>query len=197
VILLGLTGVPMMVAGYWVLKIWVGDAYAVQTIGFLRILILANIIRNICLPYATFLAATGRQKVAVAGATAEAIVNLGSSLFLVQRLGAIGVAYGTLLGAGVSFGMHFAVSMHYTYAEFSVTRARLLWSGVLRPLTVAIPSALILPLWWLASAPSMSPVIWIVWLLSTLAICWFVGLSSDERGSLTRVAAARMNLMVR
>jgi O-antigen/teichoic acid export membrane protein len=195
-LLLVTSALPFLVCGYWILRVWVGHAAAIQIVGYLRILVLAHVLRNVCAPYANMLVATNRQRVAVAGAIAESVVNIVSSIYLVRRMGAIGVAYGTLLGSCVSVAVHFTVSMHYSYPTFSITRARLLWSGVLRPLTMAIPSALIVPLWWSASAPSMSPLVWTLWSLSTLAIGWFVGLSSDERGRLTRMAVARISVPV-
>jgi O-antigen/teichoic acid export membrane protein len=66
--LLLLTGLPLMVGGYWILRIWVGHAYAVQVIGYMRILVLANILRNLCAPYANMLVATESQRFAIAGA---------------------------------------------------------------------------------------------------------------------------------
>ncbi len=74
-----------------------------RTVAFLRVLLLASVVRNICLPYATMLVATGRQNVAVAGATAEAVVNVTCSILLAHRIGAMGVAYGTLIGSFVTW----------------------------------------------------------------------------------------------
>jgi len=193
-LLLITSALPLLVCGYWILRVWVGHAAAVHIVGYLRILVLAHVLRNICAPYANMLVATSRQKVAIAGAIAESVVNIVSSIYLARRMGAIGVAYGTLLGSCVSVVVHFTVSMHYSYSTFSITRARLLATGVLRPLAMAIPSALILRLWWSASAPTISPLAWTLWSLSTLAIAWFVGLSSEERNNLTRMTAARISV---
>ena len=60
-VVLLLTGLPLIVCGSQILSLWVGPIYAMHTIGYLRILVLANMIRNLCLPYATMICATGRQ----------------------------------------------------------------------------------------------------------------------------------------
>jgi len=196
-ILLLLCGLPLLVGGPWLLRMWVGPGYAAQTSVYLRVLVLANLVRNLCLPYAGMLLATGRQRVAIAGATAEALVNLGTSVYLVQRIGAIGVAYGTLLGAFVSVGMHFALSMHYTSSTFSVSRMRLFLGGVVRPLIIAIPSLLLVRLWWSRSPPTMLLEIWPVWAVSTLLLAWYGTLDVEERGRVTGTVEAQVKRLTR
>jgi O-antigen/teichoic acid export membrane protein len=179
-----LTGLPLMVCGFPILHLWVGPTYALHTLRYLRILVLANVIRNLCAPYATMIAATGRQEAATITAISEAVVNLGSSIYLASRFGAIGVALGTLLGSFVSVALHFAITMHFTHETLAISRSRLFLTGLLRPTIVVIPSLLLLPLWWssahltLAAGPS------IVWGLSTLALAWCLGLTREERNDL-------------
>jgi O-antigen/teichoic acid export membrane protein len=182
--MLMLSGLPLMVCGYWLLRIWVGPAYATQVVVYMRVLVVANVVRNTFAPYANMLVATDSQKVAIAGASAEAIVNLVSSVYLARRIGAIGVAYGTLLGSFVSVGMHLAVSMRYTYKKFSVAGAVLLLKGVLRPAAIALPSLLLLPLWRSAKAPAFGPGLWAAWAISTLFLAWFAALTSADRGAI-------------
>ncbi len=183
-ILLIVSGIPLLVGGYWVLRLWVGPAYAVHTVGYLRILVLANIVRNTCLPYSSMLIATDSQNVAIAGASAEAIVNVVCSAYLAHHIGAIGVAYGTLLGSFVSVGMHFALSMHFTYSKFSVSRTRLLLVGIVRPVTIAVPSLLLLRSWWSASSPVFGIPTFLLWVVSTGLLVWYVSLNGSERKKL-------------
>ena len=193
--LLVLAGLPLLVGGYWILRLWVGPGYATHTIGFLRVLVIANVIRNLCLPYSSMLVATEKQKVAIVGASAEALVNLGSSLYLVQRLGAVGVAYGTLIGSLVSVGMHFAVSMRYTQGNFSVSRLRLFADGMLRPLAIAIPTLALYRRWWQDSGPDISIPLWLLWAVSTLSIAWLTSLDSADRSRLlAHVRSAHSNI---
>ena len=191
-VLLVLSGVPLLVAGFWILRLWVGPVYAVHTIAYLRILVIANVLRNMCMPYASMLVATDSQKVAIAGATAEAVVNVTLSIYLARHIGAIGVAYGTLVGSVVSVSMHFALSMHYTQSKFSITRARLFLTGLARPALIALPSLLLARFWWSASAPTLSLPAWIGWAVSTLVIAWYLGIDRTERGQLVRSLTARL-----
>jgi O-antigen/teichoic acid export membrane protein len=194
VILLLLSGLPLLVAAYPILRIWVGPVYAFHAAGYLRILVLANILRMVCMPYATMLVATESQKIAIAGAVAESIVNVGSSIYFAHHIGAIGVAFGTLLGSFVSVAMHFGFNMHYTYQKLAVSRAHLFLQGVLRPSLMAAPSLLLLSRWWSQGTPSFSPQLWFVWALSTLLLAWFVGLTAEERSGLIGLTASRMKV---
>jgi O-antigen/teichoic acid export membrane protein len=183
-ILLIFSGLPLLVGGCPILRLWVGQDYAFHSIGYLRLLVLANTIRMLCAPYATMLMATASQKVAIVGATAEAIVNLVSSIYLARHMGAMGVAYGTLLGAFVSVAMHFALSMHYTYAKISISRSQLFLKGIFRPAVILVPSVIVLPLWWFSGNPGFTLSIWLSWAASTLLLGWFVALNKEERNSL-------------
>lgn len=187
--LLVLAALPLVVGGFGVLRFWVGAEYAMHSIGYLRILVLANVIRNLCLPYSSMLVATESQKVAIVGASAEALVNLGSSLYLVRHVGAIGVAYGTLLGSFVSVAMHFALSMRYTYRTFSVTRLQLFLTGMLRPLVVALPSLLCLRLWWSSRPPAITLQGWLLLGISTGLLAWFTSVNTAERAKLVALAS--------
>jgi O-antigen/teichoic acid export membrane protein len=183
-LLLLLTGLPLIVLGFPILRIWVGSQYAANTVGYLRVLIFANVIRNLGAPYATMTIATDRQEAATATGIAEAIVNLGSSIYLVRHVGAIGVAMGTVLGAVVSIVLHFTISMHFTYGSLAVTRAQLLARGMLRPMIIAVPSLFLAPLWWRAGAVAFSPQVLVLWSTVTLALAWYVGLNREEREQL-------------
>jgi O-antigen/teichoic acid export membrane protein len=162
--------------------------------AYLRILVLASIIRNLCAPYATMLVAIDRQKVAIAGAMSEAVVNVASSIYLARHMGAIGVAIGTLLGSLVSVLMHFALSMHYTYPKLSVSRLRLFLDDMVRPALIAFPSILLIPFYWKSTEPSLNLSLWLIWTLSTLLFAWFGGLDFDERHRLSAMVKNRIKL---
>jgi O-antigen/teichoic acid export membrane protein len=190
-LLLLASGLPLLVGGYWVLRFWVGAAYAMHTIGYLRILVLANILRNMCMPYASMLVATNSQKIAIAGVIAEATVNVTCSIYLAQHMGAIGVAYGTLLGSVVSVAAHFALNMRYTKAKFAVSRVRLFLTGLARPCAIAIPSLILVRLWWSKSAPTFGWQVGLAWGLCTLLLTWFAALNAAERAALVRLVDRR------
>ena len=177
-ILLLLSGLPLLVGGYWILTVWVGPMYATNAISYLRILVLANILRNMCMPYASMLVATDSQRIAIAGVIAEAAVNVSCSVYLARHIGAIGVAYGTLLGSAISVGAHFVINMHYTKAKFAISRVRLFFGGLVLPCAIAIPSLYLVPRWWSRSRPEFSPQLWLAWAVSTMLIGFGVGVLS-------------------
>jgi O-antigen/teichoic acid export membrane protein len=183
--LLLLSGLPLLVAGYWVLRMWVGAAYAPQIFLYMRVLVVANIVRNLCAPYASMLVATDTQRVAIAGAIAEAASNLGCSIYFARHFGAIGVAYGTLIGAFVGVGVHFGWNMRSTYSQFSVSRLRIFWTGMGQPALLALPSLLILPRWWVTGRPQLGVTGWMAWAGSTLLLGWFVSLDASGRRQIT------------
>ncbi len=187
VLLLCLIGLPLLVAPYLLLKLWVGQDYAIRSALFLQVLVLGNVIRQLANPYALVLLATGQQHLATVAAVAEALVNLGLSIYLVQRFGAIGVAIGTLVGAFVSVGLHLTVSMKLTRSMISMSRRRFVLTGLLRPLLCVIPSTLLIPIW---KESSMFPVgipMILISFLATATIGWLVGLTNAERNGLMSV----------
>ena len=190
-VMLLLTGLPLMVFGFPILRLWVGPVYALHTLNYLRILILANVIRNLCAPYATMISATGRQEAAIATAVSEAAVNLGSSIYLASRFGAIGVAIGTLLGSFVSVSLHFAISMRFTRQTLAISRRQLLLKGLLQPAAIVIPSAVFIPLWSSTSRTTLNPQLAVVWGLSTLAVAW-LALNREERFALIQFFRSRL-----
>jgi O-antigen/teichoic acid export membrane protein len=192
-ILLLLTGLPLVVAGHPILSVWVGPAYAAHSVIFLRILVIANILRNVCAPYATMVVATCKQGVATAAAVTEGTVNLVASVAFARHLGAFGVALGTLLGAVAGVAMHFGVSMRYTQSTLAVARLDLLVKGMLRSLVIAVPSVLLLWRWWPVERSSMTPYLYCGWLMSTLLLAWFVSMGREDRLFLAGIVSRKMS----
>lgn len=187
------SGLPVLVGGYFLLRVWVGPGYAVHSVQYLRILLFANIVRQLCAPYSTMVVATAQQVFATAAAITEAAINLGASIWLARHYGAMGVAGGTLIGAVAGVAMHFGVSMRYT-RTLAVSRLKLLARGILRPATMAIPSLLLLPHWWYAGAPTFDLQEWAAWGGSTLLIAWLLSMTRDDRSLLMRMTMRGMGL---
>jgi O-antigen/teichoic acid export membrane protein len=194
-VILLLSGLPLMVCGFPILRLWVGPVYALHTLGYLRILVFANVVRNLCAPYATMVCATGSQGAATASVVIEGIVNLSSSIYLASRFGAIGVALGTVLGSLVSVSLHFAISMHFTQQVLAISRSQLFLKGLLQPAIVSIPSLVLLPLWWSRTHMSLSLRWLIAWAVGTLLFAWFGGLNKTERSDLIRLSRSRLVLL--
>jgi O-antigen/teichoic acid export membrane protein len=181
-----LTGLPVIFCGFQLLRVWVGPEYALHTIRYLQILVFANIVRNLCVPYATMVSATGRQGAATAAAVSEALVNLSSSIYLASRFGAVGVALGTVLGSFVSVALHFAISMRLTHETLAASRSRLLFEGMLQPAIIAVPSLALFLFagWHVPMLFNLLPLF--LWGIATLLLAWFAGLTASERNALLR-----------
>jgi len=194
VLLLLLVGLPLIVFGYPILRIWVGAYYAANCLLYLRILLLANIIRNACLPYATMVIATGRQKAATGATVAEAVVNVAASVFLASRFGAIGVAYGTLLGSLVSLSMHLMLSMKLTQDALHFSRRNLLVRGFARAATVTGPSICVLALQRYSQVAANQPATFVAWFVGTALLTWLIALDRRDREEfLGRISRAFSN----
>lgn len=144
-VILFLLAVPLIIGAYPILFVWVGQAYALKSVRFFQVLVLGNLVRQLGCPYSIIVIATGQQHLATIAAVAEALVNLVASVWLVRRIGAIGVAYGTLIGAFVSIGLHLAVSMPLTRKSIELSRLRFVMDSILRPLVCTLPVLLLLP----------------------------------------------------
>ena len=192
-LLLCLVGLPLVLGAYPLLKLWVGHDYAIRSALFLQILVLGNAIRQLGYPYSLVVVATGKQHLATIAGVTEAIVNTSVSIYLVQRIGAVGVAIGTLVGAFVSLGLHLLVSMRFTRSAITMSRRLFVLEGLLRPSLCALPSILLIPAWKASTMLPVSPFWLAMWALATLGIAWFIGITKGERSSLRKILLRRSN----
>ncbi|MGD0929719.1 MAG: hypothetical protein ABR902_03620 [Candidatus Korobacteraceae bacterium] len=139
VILLIFTGVPPLIYAAPILRVWIGQQYVQTGQPILVVLLVANMIRLIGLPYAIVLISAGQQRLIKVSPLTEGIANLAASIVLGAAMGAIGVALGTLIGSVFSVTAHLFYSMPRTYAEIKFSRKKYLLSGVLTPLLCVVP----------------------------------------------------------
>src|ERR1700677_4501026 len=139
-LLLCLLGLPLVFGAYPLLSLWVGKRYATESAFYLEVLVLGNVVRQLAFPYILVVVATGKQHLATIAAISEACVNVVVSIWLVQKIGAVGVAVGTLVGAFVSIGVHLVVSIPLPQAAIHIQRSRFVLQGLLRPLLIIAPS---------------------------------------------------------
>jgi O-antigen/teichoic acid export membrane protein len=183
-LLLCLLGLPLVFGAYPLLSLWVGKKYATQSALYLEVLVLGNVVRQLVLPYILIVVATGKQHLATIAAISEACVNIVLSIWLVQRIGAVGVAIGTLVGAFVSVGLHLLVSMPLTQSAIRLRRSRFLMQGVLRPLLIIAPSLLLYPFWRRLNMLPAEPAVLAIWIVVTTAMAWWVVLTVEDRREL-------------
>jgi len=181
-----LMALPLFFGAYPLLSLWVGHSYAARSAVYLEVLVVGNMIRQLAYPYIIGVVATGNQHLATIAAVAEALVNLSLSIWLVQKMGAIGVAVGTLVGALVSVSVHLVVSMGLTQSSLLIPRSRFLLQGLLRPLLTITPSLFLYAWWKQSDMLPAAPAVLALWIVLTGGIAWRVGLNSEERGELKR-----------
>ena len=188
-LLICLSGLPLLFGAYPLLRLWVGYDYAVRSALFLQVLVVGNAIRQFGYPYALIIVATGKQHLATVAGVTEAVVNITVSVYLVQRVGAVGVALGTLVGAFVSLGTHLLLSMKLTQSTALLSRRHLVRDGFVRPLLCVIPSVFFFLMRRGHGMTVFSTVWTLPWAVSTLGIAWFAVLTFSERLDLEKLIA--------
>jgi O-antigen/teichoic acid export membrane protein len=95
----------LFVGGSWIVSVadwafdaWVGPNIARAAVPIFVILMVANALRYTSGPYSYYVVSTGQQRKVVLTPIFEGILNCAASIFLVMRIGAIGVAIATLIG---------------------------------------------------------------------------------------------------
>jgi len=182
---------PLILAGRFILSLWVGKDYAFHSTLIMQILVVANVVRLSFLPYATLLLGTGQQRKVVMSPLAEGVTNLLASVLGALWLGAIGVAIGTLIGSFVSIGVHFLYHMPRTNA-IAIDRLLLVKEGLIRPLICAAPFSLLLLLQTVTPHMSGGPFLFLssIAVICTGYLLWKFGLIGSERQKLEQLFAS-------
>ena len=178
-------GLPLVIVGGSILRLWVGKDYALHSLLIMQVLVVANVVRLSALPYATLLLGTNQQQKVILSPLAEGITNLAASVVGAYLLGAIGVAIGTLIGSFVGVGLHLVHNMPRTTA-IAVDRSGLVKQGLLRPLLCAAPLALLALVQIVTRPASVGAVsvLTVCGMLATAFLFWNYGLMSSERRTL-------------
>jgi O-antigen/teichoic acid export membrane protein len=181
-LLLLTTGLPLILGATPLLKVWVGTDYAFHTALILKILVIANILRMCITPYIVAMIGTGQQRLVIVTPLLEGITNLVFSLAGGYFLGAVGVAFGTLIGAmvglagGLFYNMRRTVAIKFGLGEY-------IRDSLLRPCLCTVPVGIAITL--LHALPQLQPKLRIglgaIGTMLTLAFCWGFGLTSQER----------------
>ncbi len=138
-ILLIFTGIPPLIYAAPILRAWIGQQYVETGYPILVILLIANMIRLVGMPYAVILVSAGQQQFIKISPLTEGISNLLASLILGLMFGAIGVALGTMVGSIFAIAAHLFYSMPRTNAEIRMSRRRFVFSGVVAPVLATVP----------------------------------------------------------
>lgn len=192
-LLLFLIALPLFAGGYILLRLWVGADYAAHAVGFLQILLVANVLRCLVYVYATMVVAGGRQRSATLSPACEAVLNFGLSILLARHYGAVGVAWGTLAGALLGVMLHLLQSMPRTQDLLRFDRLQLIMSSIARPAIVLLPAVALLTANRLAPVnSSLAPLLVGLCIVVTAMVAWRFVLDPGERQELLRLASTRM-----
>lgn len=126
--------------GDWFLKIWLGSGYSDDILSLLLVLAVANMIRNTAVPYAMLLMALNMQKQVQVTVFIEGAITLIASVVFAYQYGALGVAYGALVGAVAGLASNFLINFKRTRILVPDIKAYGLRSGafLLIPVSVTI-----------------------------------------------------------
>jgi len=139
VVLLVITGIPLMVLSGPILRLWIGQSFVASGQPILVTLLLANIVRLVGLPYSIVLVSAGQQRLIKVSPLTEGISNFVASVVLGSMLGAVGVALGTLAGSILAIASHLVYSMPRTRPVIRFGRKKWLWSGIMLPTMCSLP----------------------------------------------------------
>lgn len=139
VLLLILTGAPIFAYAGPIIRVWIGQRYVAAGIPLMAVLIVATVIRLIGAPYSLVIVAAGQHSYVKVSPLAEGISNFIASVALGSAFGAVGVAWGTLIGSVIGVGSHLWYSMPRTAPVIGFSRKHLIATGVLLPLLCTSP----------------------------------------------------------
>lgn len=185
------TGIPLILGAKPLLNVWVGKDYAENGTIILQCLVIANIIRLSCLPYATILAGTAQQNLVIISPLLEGFSNLIASLTLGSLMGSVGVAIGTIIGSMISAGGHIMYNMPRTKGILFST-STFIKDGLLRPLICALPILLVAPFVSYVNPLSINNILIIISITGTLLLIWHFGFLKNERIKFALIARSTL-----
>ena len=148
----------------------------------MQVLVAANALRLLILPYPTLLFGTGEHRRIRFNPFVEGVVNVGVSIALGLVMGPIGVAIGTLVGVAVEIGAHLWFNLPRT-RSLALGPAAVLRRGLAGPMLVATPAVIAL-----TAEPilpdRMRAVVFGLAVSTTPVLAWAIALDADDRAAL-------------
>jgi O-antigen/teichoic acid export membrane protein len=130
--------IPLILFGEAMISIWVSEQYQESTALFLKILLIANLIRLSTYPYTIILIGTGQQQKVIITPIMEGISNFTASISLASMFGGIGVAFGTVIGGLLAVLFNVVYNMRNTL-QIKTDITRYLIDGLFIPLACFFP----------------------------------------------------------
>ena len=138
-----LVGVPICLGFFFLGKqfivLWMGPAYAVSSL-YLIVLTIPQFSSMAQYTSALILVGMGKHRALAFLAMAEGILNLTLSIFLVRRIGLVGVAWGTVIPHLINTAFFIPA---YTLRVLNLSWSEYLVQGFARPLLAAFPATVV------------------------------------------------------
>lgn len=143
--------IVLMISAPELLSLWVGQDFGHPAGRLLQVLAIAYLPVMANSPGFQIALGTGLHRWAALLSLGEGVLNLTLSIVLAQRIGVVGVAFGTLFGSllvqGVLWPRLLCMKLHVRLAA--------LWTGALRPvLRPLLPMVALYLVWWSIGVPS-------------------------------------------
>jgi O-antigen/teichoic acid export membrane protein len=170
---------PLMMFGELIISVWVGEQYRESTVLFLKVLLVANLIRLSAYPYAIILIGTGQQQKVIITPMMEGLSNFIASVSLASAFGGVGVAFGTVIGGSVGVLSNIFYNMRNT-REIENDLGSYLTTGLLKPILCFSP-IILLSIFYQLQLNWLSLIVIIVSLCLTLVAVFRFTLVVEER----------------
>lgn len=141
-----LIGVTLVAVGPLFVRLWVGIEFVAEVMPLLITLVIATVLRQATLTSTNIAVGVGEQNKVVVPAVIGAVVNVTISVLATIRFGAIGAAFGTIIGGLVEISLHvFYVAPRIL--DLGVSPWRFLRVGYIDPWLCAVPAIVVTFLW--------------------------------------------------
>lgn len=129
-------GLALFIRGPTFIRLWMGAQYAQPSGQILRILLISAIAAAVNGVAASIVFGLGKLRPFAVWRSCEAIVNLALSIYLVRKIGVIGVAWGTVIPGLIS---QFIIWPLYVTRLVGLKVGTFLWQGWMRPALATAP----------------------------------------------------------
>jgi O-antigen/teichoic acid export membrane protein len=130
--------VVIFLFGEALIRAWVGPAYLAATLPVLKVLLVAQAIRQVGSAYGAVLVAMGLQRYGLTPVLIEGVSNLLLSVLGMILIGPAGVAWATLIAASIALVITIFFVMRRVH-EFRLERSTFIRQGILVPLLPFLP----------------------------------------------------------
>jgi O-antigen/teichoic acid export membrane protein len=192
-IILILVSVPILIFAPQIVSLWLGKEYVNNVVPLLRFLIVANFFRQLSVPYYFVMASLAKQNIIAPTILLEGAINFILSIFLVQALGAIGVAVATLLGSFANILMNFVHNVSRTPDVIYIKSKKQIFVSLVRPLVSVLPVLLLIVASSRIEQGSIAhAILSLIVLIGFLLLLWFIALKPSERSFISKKLKTRL-----